>query len=150
MLAVAALIGMLAAPAAQAQNWSLSPTYGSISLSSGFSNDPRYLTVTAGGSRHFSGGGCSGWVADAPDFRVHYNAGSVFSLSFYVRAPGDTILVVNDPSGRWYCNDDTAGLDPGMTFPNPSSGQYDIWVGTFNRNMINGARLYVSELGVFN
>ncbi len=142
----------LAAGSAVAQNYNLNPSYGSIRLNAGFSPDPVTVRVRGGGDNHFSGGGgCpgGGWFANAPDYRVHYRAGG-FQLSFYVRAPGDTMLLVNDPNGNWFCNDDYRGLDPALVFSNPRSGQYDVWVGTYNRSRVQNSRIYITELGPFN
>mgnify|MGYP003626486077 FL=1 len=133
---------------AQAQNWNLHPSYGSVTLNAGFVPDPRTRTVRAGGDQQYSGGqGCpgGGWFANAPDYRVNYRAGSYPSLTFYVSAPGDTMLLINDPSARWYCNDDYNGLDPLIRFNNPQSGQYDIWVGTYNRSRVHNATIYITE-----
>ncbi|PTX04215.1 peptidase S1 [Pararhodobacter aggregans] len=133
---------------AEAQNYNLRPSYGSFNLVAGFTPDPQWLQGRAGGDVHFNPvNGCpgGGWVANAPDFRVHYQA-STWPLTFYVRAPGDTILLINDPSGNWYCNDDTDGLDPAIRFGSPRSGQYDIWIATYNRSRVRNTRLYVTEL----
>lgn len=150
--AAAALLPWLAAPSA-AQNWRLNPTYGSVTLNAGFLPDPVRRTVQAGGNIRLNPmSGCpgGGYVANAPDLRLHYRAGG-FALSFYVRAPGDTLLLVNDPSASWFCNDDYPGygLDPGLRFGNPRSGQYDIWVGTYGRNRVRNSTLYITEMGPF-
>lgn len=137
--------------AAQAQNWQLRPSFGSISLSAGFLPDPRVRTIQAGGDLRLNPtGGCpgGGYIANAPDYRLHYRSGG-YALSFYVRAPRDTILLINDPQGRWFCNDDYSGLDPAIRFGNPLSGQYDIWVGTYGRARVRNANLYITELGPF-
>lgn len=142
---------ILVAGTAQAQNWRLNPSFGTMTLNAGFPNDPRTRTVQAGGNLRLNPmGGCpgGGYVANAPDYRVHYRAGN-WPLIFYVRAPGDTLLLVNDPAGRWYCNDDFQGLDPAIQFGNPMSGQYDIWVGTYGRNRVSNATLYITELRPF-
>ncbi len=151
-LTVAALVAlsMLAVPGA-AQNWRLNPSYGSVSLNAGFMPDPRTRTVQAGGNVRINpAGDCpgGGYVANAPDYRLNYRAGG-YALSFYVRAPGDTLLLINDPQGRWFCNDDYSGLDPALRFGNPASGQYDIWVGTYGRNRVRNATLYITEMGPF-
>lgn len=146
-LVIAGLATTVVASAAMAQNYSLRPSYGSIRLNAGFMPDPVSRGVRAGGDRHYrGGGGCpgGGWFANAPDYRLHYRAGG-FALTFYIRAPGDTMLLVNDPSGSWYCNDDGDGLDPVIRFSNPRSGQYDIWAGTYNRSRVRNARIYISE-----
>ena len=148
--AVAAAALTFAAPEADAQDWRLNPLYGTVNLNTGFLPDPHTRTVTAGGSVRVSfQNGCSGYVANAPDYRLNYRAGNTFPLSIYVRASGDTILLVNDPQTQWYCNDDYNGLNPGIYLTNPTSGQYDIWVGTYGPNLISGATLYISEFQPF-
>ncbi|KPQ07171.1 MAG: Bacterial pre-peptidase C-terminal domain [Rhodobacteraceae bacterium HLUCCA12] len=151
-LARAAVLAVpFAATVAEAQNYNLRPSYGAVSLQAGFLPDPHTRRIQAGGNNRFTGGGgCPGgaYFANAPDYRVHYSAGG-YSLTFYVRAPGDTALLVNDPSGTWYCNDDYQGLDPALVFNNPSSGQYDVWLGTYNRSRVRNSVLYVTEMGAF-
>ena len=89
---------------------------------------------------------CVGSIADAPDVRINYTAGQ-FPLSFTVRSGSDTTLVVNDPSGAWYCDDDSAGnLDPRVLFTSPRSGQYDVWIGHYEGGSGVRAQLLVSEL----
>lgn len=125
-----------------------SPTYGSRFLSAGFSPDPLAIGLQAGG-RDDAGGlanGCYGAIDfTAPDVTVSYTAGA-YPLTLYAESGSDTTLVVNAPDGRWYCNDDTDGLDPRVTFPNPMSGTYRVWVGTFGGGTAP-ATLYVSEQG---
>ena len=146
--AILALLSPLAVvPEAEAQDWSLRPSYGTINLSAGFRPDPYRRTVQAGGNIRISPmAGCpgGGYVANAPDLRLHYRAGR-YVLSIYATSSRDTILLVNDPRGRWYCNDDYSGLNPGMMFNNPLSGQWDIWVGTYGPNRAPNTRLYISE-----
>lgn len=139
---------VLGATDARAQNYNLAPSYGSITLNAGFLPDPRTRTVRAGGDNYFSGGGgCpgGGWFANAPDYRLYYRAGG-YPLTIYVNAPGDTMLLVNDPSAQWFCNDDANGtLNPMIRFNNPRSGQYDMWVGTYNRSRVHNSTIYISE-----
>ncbi|MGD1996701.1 MAG: hypothetical protein PVH62_08005, partial [Anaerolineae bacterium] len=58
----------------------------------------------------------------------------------------DTTLVINDPNGSWRCNDDYSGLDPMVEFPNPFTGQYDIWVGSYSSGDYVNGTLYITEL----
>ncbi|TGY85673.1 peptidase S1, partial [Marinicauda algicola] len=73
---------------AGAQTWSADPTFGSVNLNAGFTPDPYRVDVSAGGSisaqSRFSD--CRGYIADAPDFRVHYSAGS---LPLYIGVDAD-------------------------------------------------------------
>jgi hypothetical protein len=141
---------MLSAAAASAQDWRRNPSFGSVSLNAGFAPDPRTRNVRAGGDIqvNVNNGRCQGWFANAPDYRVNYRAGG-YQLTFYVRASGDTMLLINDPNGNWYCNDDYQGLDPAIVFSSPRSGQYDVWVGTYNRSRVSNATLYITEMGAF-
>lgn len=130
-----------------AQNVGRAPAFGTLNLSSGFANDPRVVNVTAGGQRNASGlgDGCVGSIADAPDVRVNYQAGSL-PLHFFVTAGEDTTLVINGPDGQWYCNDDTNGVNPVVSFAQPGSGQYDIYIGHYGQGAHIPARLHVSEV----
>jgi hypothetical protein len=137
----------LAAPAV-AQNYNLNPTYGTYNLQSGFLPDPQTITVVAGGQNNVSnatGGQCRGYAASAPDVRIHFTGGSFNQINFSATSNADTTLIVNDPNGTWYCDDDSGnGLDPLLELT-PISGQYDIWVGTYGPSTAQ-AVLSISEL----
>ncbi|WP_019960912.1 hypothetical protein [Woodsholea maritima] len=127
------------------------PTYGTISLNSGFSPDPHTTSLTAGGTIDANQveSSCRGKIARNPDLRLDYDAGS---LPLYIRSrsSSDTTLVVNDPNGTWHCDDDSAGsLDPQIHLSSPSSGTYDIWVGTYGDDTAS-ATLEISELSSSN
>jgi hypothetical protein len=124
------------------------PYYETLTLSSGFSDDPRTIEVRAGGegSAEGLGSGCSGSMGMRPDVRLHYEAGTTFPLNVYVTSQeGDLTLVVRRPDGTWICSDDYEGLDPAVLLEAPTSGQYDIWVGVYGGGYGQGT-LYVSEL----
>ena len=145
--AAVALAASLTAGTAAAQDWSLSPTFGTVALTSGFLPDPHVAEVVSSGgidARQTIGGNCVGMVADAPDYRLQYTAGN-FPLQFLVDSDSDTTLVINAPDTGWYCNDDYSGLDPAVLFTNPMSGQYDIWVGSY-RGDFSPATLLITEL----
>ncbi|MDF1768045.1 peptidase S1 [Maricaulis sp.] len=134
---------------AAAQDWSLQPTFGTVNLNSGFQPDPYTTSITAGGTIQASNlsPSCAGMIANAPDFRLNFNAGSLpLYISAYSNA--DTTLVINGPDGSWYCNDDTNGLNPSVAWGSPDSGQYDIWIGTYGTNSdLASSTLHISELG---
>lgn len=151
-VALIAALGVGASPAL-AQDFSLAPTYGTVSLSKGFTPDPHRVNLSAGGSIDASrlGGGCTGMIANAPDVRLNWtNSGTnTLPLAISVSARSDTTLVINMPDGSWLCDDDSGnnGLNPLINLPNPQSGQYDIWVGTFGSNStLQPAQLTISEL----
>ena len=128
--AVAAALMAVAATSAAAQNPASPATSGGTRVRAGFTPDPIQVRIYSGGSIDASrlGGACVGMIASAPDYEFTYTAGS-FPLSFGVVSDGDTSLVINGPDGRWYCDDDSQGLNPILTWGRPQSGSYDIWVG---------------------
>ena len=138
---------------AAAQEPFSNPSFGEVSLISGFEPDPHTVSIYAGGSVDLSASrlvDCVGFVSDAPDYRVVYDSDNQQrSLSFYAESESDTVLLVNDPDGEWYCNDDYSdelGLASGLDFSSPQSGVYDIWVGSYE-DEFSSATLYVTELG---
>lgn len=147
--AAAAAAILLAAGAAAAQNPQLAPAFGSYRLSAGFTPDPFQVNVTAGGTVDAArlGQGCVGRIAEAPDVRIDYRAGS-FPLAFKALSQSDVTIVVNDPNGRWHCNDDYPGMgtNAAVVFRNPPSGQYDVWIGTYDRGPGQASRLQVTEV----
>lgn len=137
LISALALAVLLAPGAAAAQNAGLTATYGEIRLSAGFTPDPHRVNLTAGGSIDAYTdtdlpGACVGDISNAPDYEVTYSAGSL-PLVFRTRSSTDTTLIINGPDGRWYCDDDSWGDgDAEVRFNKPSSGTYDIWIGTFS------------------
>ncbi|MEA5418121.1 hypothetical protein VB712_02725 [Spirulina sp. CCNP1310] len=131
------------------------PLFGEFNLDAGFRPDPYNIDVVAGGTNNASdfnlGPDCMGYIAAAqPDIRVNYTAGDFELLSIYVASDVDTTLVINGPDGSWYCNDDddTEGsVNPRVMFSYPTSGRYDIWVGTFH-DEANPAQIRISETWV--
>ena len=150
ILAAVVSVAALSVPAL-AQDYSAPPTYGSVNLNSGFTPDPYNVRLTSGGARPASNvsSSCRGWIANAPDYSVYYEAGNMFDLTIGAVSDSDTTLVVNGPSGNWYCDDDSGeGLNPSLTFANPASGRYDIWVGSYREGNYADATLSISELGL--
>lgn len=132
-------------------DFSLDPAYGAVALAAGFTPDPHTQAIAAGGAFDASqlGGTCVGWIAQAPDFRVNWTAGSGANpLIFSVNSAADTTLVINDASGAWICDDDggNEGMNPSISITNPPSGQYDVWVGTYSQGELQDSTLHVSEL----
>lgn len=122
---------------AHAQSLDGEPLFGSISLEAGFSETPFSVAVSPGGEdQAFSlGDNCNGYIRFAqPDFVLSYEAGAnplgVFALSDL-----DITMAINDPAGNWHCNDDSpylSGTNSGVQFNDPQSGDYQIWVGTYD------------------
>ncbi len=149
-LVAAGFLFAASAGAAAAQDASAAPNFGSVALTSGFQPDPHNVSVVSGGTINVAstiGGACTGFVSNAPDFDLTYTAGSVgLPLIISVMANSDTTLVVNAPDGTWFCDDDSGeGLNPRVTFTKPTSGLYDIWVGTVGSASNIAATLTISE-----
>lgn len=124
--------------------------FGVFNLAGGFLPDPAQYAVTSGGSLDASTLGlapnCRGFVTAQPDVIVRYSNPASF-LRFYVRAPGDTTLVINDGAGHWHCSDDEGGgLNPMIDLARPAAGQYDIWVGSYRAGENIRTTLHVTEL----
>ncbi|MFN3449881.1 MAG: peptidase S1 [Roseococcus sp.] len=148
MLAAASVAALMVGPVL-AQNYSRNPSFGTLNLSANFMPDPQVVNVTAGGNipaERLGGASCVGTIADAPDVRLNYRAGQGLPLYISVRSNADTTLVINLPNGRWICNDDFDGLNPGIVFTHPMSGQYDIWIGHYDRGRRVPAQLLISEI----
>lgn len=139
---VSTLLCVLAAsaPLVQAQTLDAEPQFGSLSLASGFSPDPSLREFVPGGndSARELPPECVGYInASQPDFRLNFQAGSD-SLGVLVNSSADTTLLVSDPAGNWHCNDDAiflADTNPGVQIAEPLSGDYHIWVGTYEQDV---------------
>ncbi|AKS41590.1 hypothetical protein [Wenzhouxiangella marina] len=143
---------MAVSMSAQAQDFTAPASFGSVTLDAGFTPDPHARQLTAGGSIRASDRftNCRGYIAEAPDYSVRYRAGSM-PLIFSVDSSADTTLVINDPNGNWWCDDDGADspLNPLVRFDDPPSGRYDVWVGTYSAGSGVQATLFVSEIGEY-
>lgn len=149
-LSAFAVSTLCVAAGAAAQDYSLDPTYGSVSLNSGFRDDPHALEMSAGGNRSASSlsDSCRGYIANAPDYRLNFKTSGNLPLIISADSDADTTLVVNGPDGSWYCDDDGGNqpLNPMVRWNSPQSGQYDIWVGTYSNDGLEPAVLHISEL----
>jgi hypothetical protein len=130
-------------------DYSLTPNYQTISLTSGFLPDPAQYSGTSGGpcAVSYLGDGCIGYATSAPDFRLNYSAASSM-LRFYFVANDDTALVVNDPYGNWHCGDDSYGtLNPTVDFDAPApGGTYDIWIASYDAGTYHDGTLSITEV----
>ena len=121
-------------------------------LEAGFSDDPRVVSVRAGGDRQAGilAPGCAGFVADSPTYTLEYSTNRGYPLRFFVESGVDTTLAVSTPGGDWMCNDDYAevsGVAPGVTVADAESGRYDVWVGVYDSGDSGAeANLLVTEL----
>lgn len=157
ILSVVVLAALMVSGALFAQNFNAEPLYGTYNLTTGFTPDPQAVSVQAGGETDASmlglvdptGGPCRGYIAAGqPDVRLNFTSGTTFPLRLYVQSASDTTLVVNLPDTTWRCNDDAVGLNPVVDLPvgQVQSGQYDIWIGTYNAGQPQPATLHITEL----
>jgi serine protease Do len=152
-IAILAALGALAlAAASTAQDWHAAPDHDPVRLTSGFTPDPYTVNVVSGGNDDASklGSPCVGFVASAPDVDLYYTSGRYPQLSIVTvaaKAGDDPTIVIHAPDGRWYCNDDVAPNDvnAGITFTNPMSGLYDIWVGSYHQGQNFNTTLAITE-----
>lgn len=144
LLLSAAPMAALVGPAA-AQEAGQPPRYGTVTLSPGFMPDPFVKRVQAGGNidiaQRFRA--CTGHVDQRPDVNLVWSGGS--RLFITVRSQVDTTLLVNGADGRWYCDDDSDGHNPRVVFSPGQRGQYNIWVGCFEKQLA-WVELRISEV----
>ena len=98
----------------------------------------------------YLGGDCVGYAAQAPDVRLVWDGVSdELRVFFIANTADDATLLINLPDGSWVCNDDADGtIDPMVALRNPSQGQYDIWVGSYQRGQFISGTLSITELGI--
>jgi hypothetical protein len=125
---------------------SLKPRYGETTLKAGFLPDPHTVKVYAGGNLKTTLGGVTTHVMNNPDYKLHYTAKAGVPLTFNIQSKGDTTLLINLPNGKWIANDDSGqGLNAQIKLDNPTSGRYDIYVGTFRAETPITAALSITE-----
>lgn len=96
-----------------------------IELRSRYSNAPRNIDER--------GVACLGGF-DGVDVELRFTAGNLgLPLIISAGSSVDTALVVEDPHGRAFCDDDSGALgnNPMLAIAQPISGRYRIWVGVY-------------------
>lgn len=74
---------------------------------------------------------CNGFIHTLPDFVFNLNE-SPDHLRIFFEGDGDATLMVQDPAGSVFCNDDHLtgeNLNPVVDIPEPAPGQYYVFVG---------------------
>jgi hypothetical protein len=129
---------------------SQTPRTGHHALAAGFTPTPFSVAVQAGGSVAVEplrlGPGCRGLVDRQPDYVVDWS-GRTTQLRFFVRSAADLTLVVQDPGGRFRCNDDVtpgSDLQPMIDVFMAPAGHYAVWIGTKTPARA-AAQLFVTE-----
>lgn len=106
-----------------------------VELTGGFGPSSYDTNAYAGGDIDASSiaGGCVGMVGEGDQITLSFTAyGGPLIISAY--GESDISLVVNAPDGRWYCNDDTNGLNPQVRWNTAQSGVYNIRIGAVSSN----------------
>ena len=89
-------------------------------------------------------GFCPGFTGlDAPDAVMALDRPEEM-ISLYALSQVDLVLAVRAPDGQWYCNDDSFGLNPGISIHNAPPGEYAIWVGAFHQGQQGGYALHAA------
>lgn len=126
--------------------------FGDVTLNHPFSPDPMNVRGMSGGSVSGSEvagrtetftGPCTGFVDEAPDHNLELTSKFDY-LKLQVQSPEDVTIIVQGPGGTW-CNDDLDGKNPGISgewLP----GNYQIWVGSYNKSQYYPYTLQITEV----
>lgn len=86
-------------------------------------------------------GGGWGYFWASPHLVLNYNNENTYSTNSGLQLmmndnnngyTCDSVLMVRDPNGQWYFNDDYTGWNAGMQIANAPSGQWAVFIGTYN------------------
>jgi hypothetical protein len=75
----------------------------------------------------------TGQFRSAPDFSFDMSGMAGREVVFGVDSVCDPVMLINTADGQWLFNDDSDGLNPGLTVSQDSAlnGRVDVWIGTF-------------------
>ena len=112
-----------------------SPYFGSFDIFPTHDTQTVDIAATGGGDIDVNDvaglpGDCAGFVSSAPDVELELMGQSPSDLYIYFLSSSDATLIINDPYGNWYCDDDSyGGGNPLVAFLNAPNGVYDVWIG---------------------
>jgi hypothetical protein len=112
-----------------------------VSVQSGAAGAPAVDAQTLGET-------CAGYVPAQPDVVLNWSEDpSVDTLRLFILSTGDPVMTVVTPAGDVLCNDDYTPLveDSYLEIPNPESGRYAIFVGSFEDAAITPGFLVVTS-----
>ncbi|MEO8396670.1 MAG: hypothetical protein ABI700_27000, partial [Chloroflexota bacterium] len=126
------------------------PDHGIAAGGVGFAPDPfRVENVSGGGEvdarQRNLGADCSGHITVQPAFRFTAQTGFKLLRFIFVAdaVTADGTLIVRDPQGNFYCNNDSYGVrNPTVEIAPALAGDYNVWVGALTER-VSGA-LYVT------
>ncbi|MCC6001494.1 MAG: hypothetical protein JJU19_11615 [Pararhodobacter sp.] len=125
------------------------PRHGHATLDSDLGGRAQQLATAQVVSRDpFSalpiGSYCPGYTGiDAPDLVLTLDAPER-QFSLMALSQTDLVMAVRLPDGSWACNDDSYGLNPGITLNDAPAGDYMIYVGTFGQGRSGEFGLFAS------
>ncbi|MFW6089676.1 MAG: hypothetical protein ACODAB_07980 [Gemmatimonadota bacterium] len=121
--------------------------FGEYRLSAGFRPDPWGRPVVSGGPIDAAtrAPSCAGYIHPRPDIIIVWSGASDL-LRVFFEGDGDGTLVVEDPNGDRWCNDDSYGtIHPTVDIVDPPEGRYEIKVGSYTAGEEIGGTLFVTE-----
>ncbi len=127
----------------------LTPNFGGVTLSEGFTPDPFTQDMVAGGEVDASTAGtdpgCTGYVTLQPDYRIKWS-GRESNLRLFFLGTDDTAMIVQTPAGRWMCSDNTYdSVHPTIDIAGPDEGDYFVWVGSYSATQYVSGTLYITK-----
>jgi len=161
MLAIglAALLAVLLSGTALAQTDTAAATpadnpepsaYLTLDMQAGFVLDPFLVSLNGGGEVDAStlDPACVGFINDKPVMIANWSGEAEF-LDIFFYSDTDPTLVIQLPDGSYACADDANDnlLDPELTLANPATGQYKIWVGSYDAGDLIPGLLVITANG---
>lgn len=119
--------------------------FGQHSLRGPLDQEPHTVDVVSGGGAHAGivSNECRGYISRVPHVILRLESPGAL-LRLFAESEGDTTLVVHTPSDQWFCNDDAVDLHPMVDIASPPPGQYEVWIGNYDRRANQSARLTVT------
>lgn len=137
-------------------DWRQDPASGVLRYDGDDLWNPKTHNVVAGGDQRLDDCGIShastgeravGYTAFEPDFELQYGGGD-FQLELKVVSACDSTLLINTGAGNWYFDDDDLGNgDARICLTRPTTGVYDIWIGTYGNNTCDAQLILESWQG---
>lgn len=135
---------------AAALNYDITPIFGSVEIGPGF--DTVEAIVAGGGAipihnLPFVDETCAGFASVVPSYAFTWS-GNGSGLTVFLEAQADAALVIRTPDGEIVCSDNVSAdnFNPSVDIPNPTEGEYDIYIAapTFN-DVIPGVLTITAE-----
>lgn len=154
LFALTLVVAVAGTSLAQTEEPAVTPptsAYVTVDLQAGFPLDPFLVSVNGGGDVVAStlDAACVGFVTENPVAVVRWQApeeAAPEEIEVFFYSDGDPTLAIQLPDGSFLCNDDAHDnlLDPLIYVPAPASGEYKIWVGSYDDNQLIPGLLVIS------